>query len=106
MEHRVSRGRKTMAAYLIAQIEVINSELYEEYRRLVPALIASHGGRYLVRSGTLEVLEGNASSNRLAIVEFPHMTALRAFYESDAYQPLMAIRRRAARSMLLAVTGL
>jgi len=95
-----------MAAYLIAQVEITDPELYEEYRRLVPGLIASHGGRYLARSEALEVLEGNLHSNRLAIVEFPHMTALRAFYESDAYQPLMAIRRRAARSTLLAVTGL
>jgi uncharacterized protein (DUF1330 family) len=94
-----------MAAYLFAQVEVVEPKAYDEYLRLVPALIAAHRGRYLVRGGASEVLEGDSRAGRLVIVEFPDMTGLRAFYHSEAYQPLLAIRKRTTRSTLLAVGG-
>ena len=50
-----------MAAYIYGNIEVTDPQLYEEYRRDVPALIAAHGGRYLVRGGAVTVLEGGGS---------------------------------------------
>lgn len=95
-----------MAAYLFAQVEVVDPEAYDEYRRSVSALVAAHGGRYLVRGGTTEVLEGDFGAGRLVIVEFPDMASLRAFYNSDAYQPLVAIRQRTTRSTLLAISGI
>jgi hypothetical protein len=50
--------------------------LYEDYRAVVPALIAAHGGRYLVRGGAVEVLEGDGPALRQVIVEFPDMAVL------------------------------
>ncbi len=50
-----------MAAYVIADVEIIDSAGYEEYRAKVPATIAAHGGRYLARGGETEVLEGTWS---------------------------------------------
>jgi uncharacterized protein (DUF1330 family) len=94
-----------MAAYLIADIEVTDAQAYEEYRKRVPAIIAAHGGRYLVRGGTAETLEGTWRPNRTIVLEFPSMDALRAFWGSPEYRPLRAIRERAARSSLVAVEG-
>lgn len=94
-----------MAAYLFAHIEVIDSVAYEEYRRLVPAVIEAHGGRYLSGGAEIEVLEWSHPSGRLVIVEFPNMARLKDFYESDSYRPLTAIRRRSTHSTLLAVNG-
>jgi uncharacterized protein (DUF1330 family) len=95
-----------MAAYLIADVQVTDPDLYEDYRSRVPALIAAYGGRYLVRGGRVERLEGDANPQRVVVLEFPTMARLRAFYESAEYRALIAIRQRSARSSLFAVEGL
>lgn len=95
-----------MAAYIIADVEITDLAAYEEYRQKVPAIIAAYGGRYLARGGTVAVLEGSWSPGRAVIVEFPSLAALKAFWMSPEYQPLRAIRERAAKSNLVAVEGL
>jgi|SRR5579864_5287759 len=94
-----------MAAYLIATIQVTDSTVYEEYRNRVPAVIAAYGGRYLVRGGPVEQLEGDANPQRVVVLEFSSMERLRAFYDSADYRPLIALRQRSARSSLFAVEG-
>ena len=94
-----------MAAYLIATIQVTDPTVYEEYRNRVPAIIAAYGGRYLVRGGRVEQLEGDANPQRVVVLEFSSMERLRAFYGSDEYRPLIALRQRSARSSLFAVEG-
>jgi uncharacterized protein (DUF1330 family) len=94
-----------MAAYIFATIDIVDLAAYEEYRQRVPAVIEAFGGRYLARGGAVERLEGNAPLNRLVILEFPDMARLKAFYNSTEYQPLLAIRQRAAKSTLLAIEG-
>jgi uncharacterized protein (DUF1330 family) len=94
-----------MAAYVIADITVLNPEAYEEYRRQVPAVIEAYGGRYLVRGGAVAVFEGDWQPSRLVVLEFPDMGALRRWYRSDDYQILLRIRQRAARTHLIAVEG-
>jgi uncharacterized protein (DUF1330 family) len=95
-----------MPAYLIADIEVTDAVGYEEYKKRAPAIIAAHGGRYLARGGASEVLEGTWQPRRSAILEFPSLAALKAFWESAEYQPVRAIRERCAKSNMVAVEGL
>ena len=94
-----------MAAYLIANIEVTDAQAYQEYRDKVPAVIAAHGGRYLVRGGAVERLEGDAALHRVVVLEFASMAKLRAFYESAEYRQLIALRKRGSRAQLFAVEG-
>jgi uncharacterized protein (DUF1330 family) len=94
-----------MPAYLLANIEITHPAEFEEYRAGVSAVIAAHGGRYLVRGGAVERLEGDAPAGRLVIVEFPDMTRLKAFYASADYQALLRLRQRAAKTSLLAIEG-
>jgi len=94
-----------MAAYLIANIDVVDPALYEEYRKGVGATIAAHGGRFLARGGPIEVLEGDFDAKRVVVVEFPDAAALRAWYASAEYQPLLRLRQRASRGMLMIVEG-
>ena len=94
-----------MAAYLYGNIEIHDPALYESYRAVVPALIAAHGGRYLVRGGTAEVLEGSSQALRQVIVEFPDMAALKAFYDSPEYTAAKAVRQKASSGMLVAIEG-
>lgn len=95
-----------MAAYVIADVEVLDSAGYEVYRQQVPATITAYGGRYLARGGATEVLEGGWSPKRCVILEFPSMAQLKAWWDSPEYRPLRAIRERTTRSNLLATEGL
>lgn len=94
-----------MPAYLIANIEITNPAGYEEYRKRVPPTLAAHGGRFIARGGAIEVLEGSWAPTRLVIIEFPDMAALKSWYNSPAYRPLIELRQRNARSNLVAIEG-
>jgi uncharacterized protein (DUF1330 family) len=94
-----------MAAYIYASIDLTDPVAYEQYRQRVPALIAAHGGRYLVRGGAARVLEGEAQAQRHVIIEFPDMTALEAFYNSPDYQTLVLVRQQASNGHLIALQG-
>ena len=95
-----------MSAYLIAHVDVTNPEGYEEYRAQVPAVIAAYGGRYLVRGGACEVLEGDWTPKRLVLLEFPTMEQARAFYGSSEYAEALALRHAAAESSVVLLDGL
>jgi uncharacterized protein (DUF1330 family) len=95
-----------MAAYVIADIEIIDSAGFEEYRRQVPATITAHGGRYLARGGATEVLEGTWSPKRCVVLEFPDMDSFRAWWSSPEYLPLRGLRERTTKSNLIVTQGL
>lgn len=94
-----------MTAYIIGDIEIQDPAAYETYRAKVPAVIAAHGGRYLVRGGALEQLDGNWNPKRLVVLEFPDMDRLRAFWNSPDYTPLRKIREASSTGRLIAVEG-
>jgi len=62
-----------MAAYIIAEIEITNSEVFEEYRSQVSGTIEQYGGTYLVRGGAVEKAEGDWNPKRLVILQFESM---------------------------------
>ena len=95
-----------MAAYWIGQHAIADAAAFEQYLRRAMPLIERHGGRYLTRPGGHEVLEGDWRPDRVVVVEFPDMAALKAWYRSPDYQPLIALRRRAATDLLIAVDGI
>jgi len=94
-----------MAAYLIADIDITDPATYEEYRKQVPGVIAKYGGKYVVRGGKVEPLEGGWSPKRLAVVEFPSMDQALKFYRSPEYAPLIKLRQKASKGKLLLVEG-
>ncbi len=95
-----------MPAYLFANVEVTDAAGYEQYRQRVSATIEAYGGRYVVRGGATEVLEGEWVPKRLVILEFADMAQLKAWYRSPEYQPLIDLRQRTAKSTLVAVEGI
>jgi uncharacterized protein (DUF1330 family) len=94
-----------MNAYVIAEIEITDPAGYEDYRRQVPGVIAKYGGRYVVRGGKVESLEGGWSPKRMAVVEFPSLEQALKFYRSPEYAPLIKIRQKASRGKLIIVEG-
>jgi uncharacterized protein (DUF1330 family) len=94
-----------MAAYVIAELDVTDPATFEEYRRLVPATIEKYGGRYLVRGGRVETVEGDRQPKRLVVLEFPSLERARAWYDSEDYRGPKALRMRSARTDVLFVEG-
>jgi uncharacterized protein (DUF1330 family) len=94
-----------MAAYVIAEVEVTDPDAYKPYAELVPSTIALYGGRFLVRGGTAEVLEGDWPQRRRVIIEFPSMEAARAWWDSPEYAKPKAMRRAASNGRLILLDG-
>jgi len=94
-----------MSAYLIADVNVENADIYAEYRRQVLPLIERYGGRFIVRGGAHETLEGDWRPARLVVIEFPSMAVLKEWYRSPEYTKLIELRQGASRGSLLAVEG-
>jgi uncharacterized protein (DUF1330 family) len=94
-----------MPAYLIAEHRIDDAERFEAYRRAVAPMIARHGGRYVTRPGSHEVLDGHWHPTRVVIVEFPDMATLKGWYDSPEYRPLIELRRGAGEDVLIALDG-
>ena len=104
-----NRMGATMTAYIIVEHKITDSSKFEEYRTKVGPIIARYGGRYLTKGGTHKLLEpAHWHPDRVAIIEFPDMAALNAWYTSPEYQPLIALRLSAVDTnfdMLITVEG-
>lgn len=94
-----------MAAYVIYQGEVLDAKRYDEYKTKGAASVLAAGGRYLVRGGDVEVLEGEAPAGRTVVLEFPSMQAALDWYRSDEYTEIRKIREGAARARMYVVDG-
>ncbi|MGH8990751.1 MAG: DUF1330 domain-containing protein [Acidimicrobiia bacterium] len=93
-----------MPGYLIMDAEVTDPDGYEEFKVLAHAAIAAHGGRYLVRGGALEALEGDWHS-RVVLLEFESLEAGLDFYNSEDYQAAREIRLKTSTARVAAVEG-
>jgi uncharacterized protein (DUF1330 family) len=94
-----------VSAYWIGEHRVTDEVKFAEYLRQAIPMIERHGGRYLTRAGSHEVLEGAWRPNRVVIIEFPDMAAIKAWYGSSEYRPLIALRKSAAEDVLIVVDG-
>ena len=92
-----------MAAYVVVDVEVQDPEAYQEYTRQVPDTLAPYGGKFIVRGGKAETLEGNWHPSRVVILEFPSIDQARAWYTCAAYQAILPIRQRNATTNFLSV---
>lgn len=94
-----------MPAYIIAEIQVTDPTAYEGYRPLAAASIARFGGRYVVRGGKLDLLEGEPGPGRIVVIEFPDAEAAHRWYRSEEYQKALRIRQSASRGRVFLVEG-
>jgi uncharacterized protein (DUF1330 family) len=94
-----------MPAYVIAEVNITDPDLFAEYRQVVPATIEKYGGRFVVRGGTVETKEGGWSPARIVVLEFPSMDQARKWYDSPEYAPALAMRLKSASAKLILVEG-
>ena len=94
-----------MPCYTVGHITVTNMDGYKEYAAQVPATIAAHGGRYLVRGGHATDIEGEMPHPRHVVVEFPTRAAAEGWYFSPEYQEILKIRLANSEGVMTMVDG-
>jgi uncharacterized protein (DUF1330 family) len=94
-----------MRAYVLAEIEVTDPEGYKGYSAVVGESIRKYGGRFLVRAGAVHTLEGEWSTRRRVILEFPSLEAARTWWDSPEYAKPKEMRRANSTGRLLLLEG-
>lgn len=95
-----------MAAYIIVNIEITDPGRYKEYIKVAPASIAKFGGKYLVRGGLAEKLEGAWEPRRVVILEFDTFENAKAWWSCEAYSAPKKLRQSAAITNMILVKGI
>ena len=94
-----------MSAYIIAEVKVHDAQIYDEYRGQVQPTLEKYGGRFVVRGGETELLEGDWNPSRLVVLEFPSADDAKAWWSSDEYAGPKALRQRSAVTQMVLVQG-
>jgi uncharacterized protein (DUF1330 family) len=94
-----------MAAYIVVQVEVHDPVAYAEYKKDVPATLALYDGKFLVRGGQVETLEGDWMPERFVILQFPSVGRAKEWWSSPEYRAIVDIRYRNASSRMIVVQG-
>jgi len=95
-----------VAAYVVTEIEVLDRERYEAYKQMVAPSIVAYGGKFLVRGGATETLEGDWSPKRFVILEFSSAAQAKAWWGSAEYADAKALRQATARTQMILAEGL
>jgi len=94
-----------MAAYVVCDIEVTDPAGYEGYKALSGASVEQYGGRFLVRGGEVDILEGEWRPSRFVLIEFDDVEAARRWYGSPEYSQAREIRQEASKASFVLAPG-
>jgi len=94
-----------MAAYIIVDVDIRDRDRYAEYVKAVPPTIAAFGGRFLVRGGRAENLEGGWQPKRIVVLEFDSLERAKAWWASEQYAALKRVRQSASVTEMIVVEG-
>lgn len=94
-----------MPAYVIVEVDVHDPVQYEDYKSQTPATLAKYGGRFIVRGGRAETLEGDRQPGRLVVLQFDSAEQAHKWWSSPEYAPAKALRQRIAATRMIVVEG-
>jgi uncharacterized protein (DUF1330 family) len=94
-----------MPAYIIVDVEITDPEQYEAYKKLTPASLVPFGGKFIVRGGNVETLEGDWKPGRIVVLEFPDYENARNWWNSEEYTYARSVRQYAANARIIAADG-
>ena len=94
-----------MAGYIIVEIDVTDPAVYEAYRQAAGATVLAHGGKYLVRGGAAETLEGDWRPKRIVVLEFESVERARAWWSCEEYREPKKLRQKSAVTKMILVEG-
>ena len=95
---------RTPPAYVVAELEVTDPATYQKYSAKVPETLAPFDGRFIVRGGKIQAVEGTAPK-RLVVIAFDSAEKARGWYDSPAYKAILAMRLSSAKTRLFIVEG-
>jgi len=94
-----------MSAYIIVEVEVKDPVKYEDYKKLTPASIYAYGGRFIVRGGKAELIEGKLEPKRIVVLEFENSERAKAWWNSPEYSDAKKLRHATAESRMILIEG-
>ena len=94
-----------MSAYVIVQIDIVDPAGYEEYKKLAGATVEKYGGKYVVRGGKTEVLEGDWQPKRIVVLQFDSMQRAKDWLHCEEYREPRKTRHRTAKTNMVLVEG-
>ena len=94
-----------MTAYIVVDVEVNDPTEYQTYAKQTMATLEPYNGKFIVRGGNAETLEGGWQPKRFVIIEFPGVEQAKAWYNSPEYTAIIGIRHHAANSRMILVQG-
>ena len=94
-----------MSAYIIVEVDVKEPMKYEDYKKLSPASIVAYGGRFIVRGGKAELIEGEEKPKRIVVIEFENSDKAKAWWSSPEYSEAKKLRNSIAESRMILVEG-
>jgi uncharacterized protein (DUF1330 family) len=94
-----------MPAYIIVEIDITDPVGYEQYKNLAGDTVLKYGGKYIVRGGPTEVLEGEWTPKRIVVLEFESMQRAKDWLNSEEYREPRKMRHRTARTNMILVQG-
>lgn len=92
-------------AYVVVDVHITDPQRYEAYKTLTPASLVPYEGKFVVRGGEAETLEGAWTPGRFVILEFPSLQQAKAWWSSPEYAPAKAIRQSASSTQMIVVEG-
>lgn len=95
-----------MPAYIIVDVTIHNAENYDAYKKLTPASLTNYDGKFIVRGGITETLEGDWQPGRFVVLEFPSVEKAKEWWASEEYAPAKALRQANATTKMIVVEGL
>jgi len=95
-----------MSAYIIVDVEVTDPQRYAEYIQAVPPTIAKYGGKFLVRGGRAETLEGAWDPKRIVVLQFESFKRAMEWWASEEYEAPKALRQSASVADMIVVEGI
>ena len=94
-----------MSAYVIVEIDIVDPKGYEEYKKRAGATVEKYGGKYIVRGGAVETLEGNWKPNRIVVLKFDSVQRAKEWLNCEEYREPRNMRHRTARTKMVVVEG-
>jgi uncharacterized protein (DUF1330 family) len=100
-----SKVQNMKKGYLIVRINISNAELFQQYPPLSTKAVEKFGGKYLIRGGAFEVVEGKWPAERTTVVEFESFDKAKEFYNSLEYNEAKKVRKESADTDFILIEG-
>ena len=99
------KGVVQVKGYMLIDTEIFDQEVFAEFAVKIVEAMEAHGGSFLARGGTTEVMDGDWEPHRIVIMEFDSFERAQGFVRSEEYEALQDLRARCMHARVILVEG-